>query len=393
MSVTGVVAEFNPFHNGHKYLLNNLKKSGDSVVCVIGDDFTQRGDVAIVSKYERAKMALLNGADICILLPTPWSMSCANTFSLGGMSILNSLSVVEKVAFGSECGNIDTLTEVSKIIHSEEISPIIEEELKSGKTFASARQCAINKIIGEKAEILSNSNDNLATEYIYNAEKIGFKPKFTALTRVGGLHDSKEAQNEFLSASAIREHVINKNADEIKKYMPSSAYDILNKAIDDGDFAELKNLESSILSHLRRLSVNDLKALPEVSEGLENRIFDAVKTSVTLSDCFEKIKTKRYTLARIRRIILSAYLGLDSSFLSSPVPYIKVLGFNKTGEEILKNANPTVPLILRGADYGKLDGFAKSTFEVQNRASDLYALAKNKKSPCGSEFTARLIKM
>ena len=129
----GVVAEFNPFHNGHKYLLNNLKKSGDSVVCVIGDDFTQRGDVAIVSKYERAKMALLNGADICILLPTPWSMSCANTFSLGGMSILNSLSVVEKVAFGSECGNIDTLTEVSKIIHSEEISPIIEEELKSGK--------------------------------------------------------------------------------------------------------------------------------------------------------------------------------------------------------------------------------------------------------------------
>lgn len=393
MSVTGVIAEFNPFHNGHKYLLENLKNQGDSVVCVIGDDFTQRGDVALLSKYDRAKTALSNGADLCVLMPTPWSMSCANTFALGGMSILHSLGCVDKVSFGSECGDIAALSKISKVIHSESLSTIIEKELKSGKTFAFARQSAVQKIIGKSAEILSNSNDNLATEYIYNADKIGFYPVFSAITRVGEKHDSKIAQDEFLSATAIREYVINGNIDGVKKYMPSSAYEILEKSYNSGECAALQNLEDSILSHLRRLSAKDFSVLPEVSEGLENRIYDAVKNSLTLFECFQKIKTKRYTLSRIRRIILSAYLGLSKDFIDSPVPYIKVLGFNKTGEEILKNANPTVPLVLRGADYQKLDGFAETAFTVQNRAADLYAMAKTKKSPCGNEFTARLIKM
>ena len=393
MAVTGVIAEFNPFHNGHKHLLDHLKKLGENVVCVIGDDFTQRGDIALVSKYDRARMALSCGADLCVLMPTPWSMSCANTFALGGMSILHSLGFVDNVAFGSECGDISTLFEISKIIHSEELSPIIDKELKSGKTFAAARQSAVNKMIGKNAEILSNSNDNLATEYIYNAQKIGFAPDFLAIKRVGGMHDNHTPQNEFLSATAIREYVIKGNIEAIKKYMPSSSYEILKKAYNCGDFATIESLEDSILSYLRRFNAEDFAMLPEVSEGLENRIFEAVKNSVSLSECFEKIKTKRYTLARIRRIILSAYLGLDTTHLTSSVPYIKVLGFNKTGERLLKNANPSVPLILRGADYQKLDGFAKTAFMVQSRAADLYAMAKKTKLPCGNEYTARLIKM
>lgn len=394
MSVIGIVAEFNPFHNGHKYLLDKVKAQGDTVVCVIGDDFTQRGDVAILSKYDRARAALLNGADLCILLPAPWSMSCANTFSLGGMSLLSALGCVDKVAFGSECGDISVLSNVANHIHSDMLSPLINEELKKGgKTFAAARQCALKKIIGKEACVLSSSNDNLATEYIYNAKNLGFIPEFMAITRVGGGHDSKRAEGEFLSATAIRELSLSNNLKDVKAFMPTSSYEIFLGAYNSGDIASLSEIETAVLSHLRRLTVEDFSKLPEVSEGIENRVFDAVKKSTTLNECFEQVKTKRYTLSRIRRIILSAYLGLDRSCLQSPVPYVKVLGFNKKGEQILKNASPSVPLILRGGDYLKLEGFAKECFDIQNRASDLYAMAKKQKAPCGNEFTARLIKI
>lgn len=393
MSIIGIIAEFNPFHNGHKFLIDSVKNSDDKIVCVIGDDFTQRGDTAIISKYARAESALKCGADLCVLLPSMWSMSGANNFAYGAMSILKSLGCIDKVVFGSECGNIEKITAVSSYIHSEELSSYISKELKNGQTFASARQKALKKMIGKSADILSNSNDNLATEYIYAAKTLDFTPQFEAIARVGNKHDSPLADNEFLSATAIRDMILNNNIDNVKKYLPKESYDVLVRELKNGHISSISNIENAILSYLRRLSLEDILNSPEISEGIENRILSSISNSSSLEECYNGIKTKRYTMARIRRIILSAYLGIDNSFQNVPVPYIKVLGFNKSGEKIIKNLSTCVPIIMRSNDYLSLEGFAKACFDLQNKATNLYNMSLENIKPCNSELKEKLIKI
>ncbi len=392
MRTVGIIAEFNPFHNGHKHIIDTVKSNGNRVVCVIGDDFTQRGDVAIISKYARAEAALKCGVDLCLLLPTPWSMSCAYNFALGGISVLNSLGNVDTIAFGSECGDIEKISRVTSAVHSDEITPLLHSELKSGVTFAKARQDALLKLIGQDADILSNPNDTLATEYVFAAQSLGFSPDFLAVKRVGCAHDSLLQKDIFLSASAIREHIKQKKYTEFSSFMPNESYDILMREINQGSYASLENLELAILAHLRRTNPCDFKCVPEVGEGLENRIISAALESTTLYECFDRIKSKRYTLARIRRIVLSAFLGLDMTFFGQPVPYIKVLGFNAIGEKILKEATPTVPLITRGKDYTALDGKAEECFNVQNTAANLYSLSQTKRGVGGGELTTAILK-
>ena len=392
MRTVGIIAEFNPFHNGHYHIINQLKQQGDRVVCVIGDDFTQRGDVALVSKYARAKMALAHGADLCVLMPVLWSMSCANNFAIGGVSLLKELSV-DAIAFGSECADIKTLLRVSKTAHSEELTPLLTEQLKSGITFAKARQNALEAILGNDASILSSPNDTLATEYIHAAECLDFKPEFIAIKREGCAHDSALPCGSFASASAIRELVLNTNTNAIKAFMPNDAFNILMAELEDGNIADIKNIETAMLSTLRRLTADDFKKVPEVSEGLENKIVAAISESTSLLEALEKIKSKRYTLARIRRILLAAYLGINNDFFLESVPYIKVLGFNKCGEEIIKSAKTTVPLINRSRDYLQLENEAKKCFQIQNTAADLYALALKNPRGCGRELSEKLIKL
>ncbi len=393
MKTVGIIAEFNPFHNGHKHIIDTIKSGGNRVVCVIGDDFTQRGDVALISKYARAEAAIKCGADLCLLLPTPWSMSCAYNFALGGISILSSLGCIDAVAFGSECGDAEKIIRVSNTVHSDDISPLLREELKKGITFAKARQSALESLIGDDASILSSPNDTLATEYVSAAKSLGFSPEFLAIKRVGCEHDSIKATENFLSASAIRDSIKNNEYDYVSGFMPKESYNILMRESEKNRIADIENLEIAILSHLRRLKPEDLRLIPEVSEGLENKIIDAAKNSTTLNECFENIKSKRYTLARIRRIIMSAFLGLDMTFFGASVPYIKVLGMNSVGEQILKDTKPRVPIVNKSRDYYALQNEAALCFEIQNTASDIYNLALQKADIGGKEFRTKIIKI
>lgn len=393
MFTTGIVAEFNPFHNGHGYLIESLKRRGDRIVCVIGDDFTQRGDVAVISKYRRAEAALRCGADLCVLLPVPWSMSCANNFAYGAVSLLKNLGCVDSVAFGSECGDIDRLQTAARALKSERFPILLQGELKTGITFAAARQRALCALIGEDSKIVEGANDTLGVEYISAAERLCFAPAFSVVRRRGAAHDAKTQSGGFLSASAIREHLLNGETDSVREYVPQSVFDMLCDEAENGKIHDAGLLETAVLSKLRSMSLDEFAALPEISEGLENRIFDAVRQTSSLEECFARIKTKRYTLARIRRIIYSAYIGLGTDLFLKQVPYIKVLGFNKTGEEIIKNAAPAVPLLVRGSDGMRLSGDAKKCFGLQCRAADLYALSCKNRGTCGLEFTEKPIKI
>ena len=386
MSVIGIIAEFNPLHKGHKYLLDEAKKQGETVICVLSSNFVQRGDTAIAEKRIRTLSALKSGADMVIELPVLWSMSTAQNFALGAVSALKEAGA-EKIIFGSENGNIQTLLKTADILCSKEFSEKLSKELKKGITFAKARQKVCEALGGEK-DILSSANNNLGLEYIIAARSLNYNAEFETVKRIGAMHDSLE-EARFVSASLLREKLKSGNFGFAQKYMPEESLELITPE----SISDIKRIENAILAVLRTKTEEELSALPDLSEGLENKLYSAIKTAKSLDDLYEKIKVKRYTLARIRRLVLSAFIGADNEFFMKPLPYIRVLGFSKNGSKHLKNLkNSSVPVINRTADINNLSANAKKVFETEAKATDLFGLTLETPLECGIEYTQKIIK-
>lgn len=350
--ITGIICEFNPFHAGHKYLIDSVKKENDGIVCVMSGNFVQRGEFAVYDKFNRAKTALENGADLVIELPCAYSLRSAEGFAKAGVEILEATNTVERIAFGAECDNMDELKRLSYEIAEKEQE--IKAEMKKGITYPAARKAVIG------SSLLDTPNNILAVEYIKST-----KLPCTAVKRIGKGHDSDD---EKYSASEIRKGL---SADEI---------------------CSMKNCEAAVLARLRCMTAKDFLEIEDVTEGLENRIADMVRISTSLDALYDNIKTKRYTHSRIRRIILKAYLGITKEY-TEKVPYIRILGFNSKGQEILaqmkKNAN--LPIISRYGDIEMLDEYGKALFELECRCTDLYNLGYKKPLPCGTEQRSKII--
>ena len=386
MSIVGIIAEFNPLHKGHEYLINEAKKLG-AVACVISGNFVQRGDTAIIEKRIRAQAALACGADIILELPVLWSMSTAQNFALGGMSALKNIGC-DTIIFGSECGNIETLIKAANILSSPSFSQLLKEKIRTGITFAAARQAAAEELNLESG-ILSGANNNLAIEYILAAKHLNYNVNFKTVTRIGAMHDSLE-ENEFVSASLLREKLKVQDYDFCRKYIPQ---DILN-LFPPQSISNIKNIEVAVLSVLRTKSKAELSLLPDLSEGVENKLFNSIKIATSLEELYNEIKVKRYTLARIRRLVLSAFIGIEKDFFMKPLPYVRVLGFNKEGEQLLRNiSSPFVPMVTKATDILKISDDAIKVFKTECLATDLFALSVDIPLPCGIEYTSKLLKM
>lgn len=390
----GIVAEFNPFHNGHKYLIDALKSNGENTVTVVmSESFVQRGECACVSPYARTKMALECGADLILSLPVPYATASAERFALGGLSVLGGLGCVEALGFGAECDNAGLLKKCADVLVGDELSGVLEKYLDQGISFPSARQKAVEEICGKEiAEIISSPNNILGVEYIKAINKLGLNMGVKPITRKGVAHDSEEANGDFCSASAIREMLENKKS--FQGFLPENSFKILNEEIKKQKSpASLDKLEVAILYKLRSMSVEDFRELPDVSEGLEYRLFDAVRASVHLEEILEKVKTKRYTLSRIRRIIICAFLGIKKEDVQAPVPYIRVLGFNENGAKILKKAKETatLPIVTKSSEINALGDGAKRVFEMECFARDMLSLALPVRDEFGKEMTDKLI--
>ncbi len=385
MSVTGIIAEFNPLHKGHEYLIKKAKEKGE-VICVISGNFVQRGETAIIDKRKRAEAALLSGADLVLELPVLWSMSTAQNFALGGVSALY-FAGCDRILFGSESGDIDELIEASDILRSEEFSAFLEKELAGGVTFAKARQIAAEKC-GVKKGLLEGANNNLGLEYITAAKEKGYKISFETVKRLGAAHDSKEI-SEYVSASLIREKLIEGDREFCQKFMPRYMADIIKA----DDISDMKKIESAILAVLRTKTPEELQNLPDLSEGIENKLFSQIRVALSLEELYNSLKVKRYTMARIRRLVLSAFLGFQNEFFMKPLPYIRVLGMSSCGKRLLKErvSNSPVPVIARAGDVKNLDDSAKKVFETECRATDLFALSLGKPFECGREYTSKII--
>ncbi|MBR4117078.1 MAG: nucleotidyltransferase family protein [Clostridia bacterium] len=386
MSAVGIIAEFNPLHTGHKRLIDYANTLDDNVACVISGNFVQRGDVAIISKQQRAKFALLCGVDIVAELPVLWSMSTAQNFALGGVWQLYNLGC-RKIVFGSECGDIDALINAADVLNSDGFFEKVSEKAKSGVTFAVARENAAQEM-GVDFTLLRGANNNLGIEYILAAKKLNLPIEFQTIKRIGAGHNSNEIDDGFVSSSFIREELLKSNIGYTERFMPREIRGIINPE----HIADIKRLENAILCSLRTKSANDLKNLPDISEGLENKIYFSARVATSLDELYNMIKTKRYTMARIRRLVLSAFLALDNRFFMTPPPYVRVLGFNSNGLEHLKMPQGIIPVITRALQIKNLDDDAIKVFETECRATDIYNLALGVPLECGSEQKMKLLK-
>lgn len=395
MSVIGIVCEFNPFHNGHKYLIDSVKKDGDTVVCVMSGNFVQRGEPAIFDKRCRVKTALLCGADLVIELPAAFSVSGAQVFARGGVKLLDSLGVVDTLAFGSECGDLEKLISAADALEDSRVHDVIYSSMQTGVTYAVARENAVRKFFGEEtADVLHGSNDILAVEYIGALKLLCSKIKPCAVLRKGVMHDGGASEGDFASGSLLREKIMNK--ENVSNFMPTEAFSVIEGALKES-FApsDYKKLDVAVLAFLRKATADDLRNTPDVSEGIENRIINAAQNASTLSEVFDNAKTKRYTHARIRRIVLCAFLGIKNSDVACGMPYIRILGFSKKGEELLHSIkkSASLPIVARACDSSNLIDIGKNALKLESAVTDIYNLTLPKIRPCGTDMTDGPVKI
>lgn len=396
MKIAGVVTEYNPFHNGHRYQAEQMRKNGAThTVAVMSGNLVQRGEFAIASKWMRAKTAVMNGIDLVIELPSPYALLSAQGFAQSAVQILNSLGCVDELYFGCECGDVEKIKSISKVMLCDEFSPKLSGFLADGISYPTAVEKAVCELCGEDYNSeLKSPNNLLAIEYVNALSRLGSKIEPRAVERVGVEHDSEGSSGSFMSASAIRQSLVNQGIEAISEFIPESAAEVMKGEIKDGklpcDFAQL---ELAFLAKLRTLSTEDFRKIPDVSEGLENRIFDAVRSSKSVAEIIKKIKTKRYTHSRIRRIILRSFLGLTADFSTPPPPYARILALNENGREIIKKAKKTasIPIITKSAHIMRLDDdFARTLFAKENELTDIFLLSYPEIVPCGAEFTENL---
>ncbi len=389
----GVVAEFNPFHNGHRALLSALKADGASaVVAVMSESFVQRGEPACAPVPERVRAALENGVDVVLSLPLPYAVASAEKFAFGGVAALDAFGSLDAIAFGSECGDAELLQKVAASLESEELHPLLENRLAEGLSFPTARQKALAKLYGEGfAAVLRSPNDLLGVEYCKALRALGSPLSVRAVKREGVAHDAPRPEGEYLSGSAIRARLPD---GDWQSYVPDGGK-WLREAIAAGRApASAERIESAVLTTLRRMAPADFALLPDVTEGLEHRLYAAVRSETSVKAILDAIKTKRYTYSRLRRIVLCAYLGVTRADVPAYPPYIRVLGFRReSGGELLKQAKEkaTLPLVTRFADVQALGGEAERLFALECRARDLYGPALPAGEPCGREMSDRLI--
>ena len=393
MTVAGIIAEYNPLHNGHAFLISEMRRMGaDCIAVVMSGNFVQRGEPAILSKWSRTKAALLSGADLVVELPLPWAVSGAQHFALGGVSLLSALGA-DWIGFGSECGNLDRLEKARHALSSPLLHDQIKKSLQSGTTFASARQQAVNSLFGrDTAVLLREPNNVLGIEYLEAVERLNAEIKPYTLKRTPLLLSDEGVSSDAASSSAVRAKI--DSGEPFSPYMPEEAYRIVKEEIASGRApAHIAFAERAVLACLRRMPPEQFSRLPDISEGLENRIFTAVQKAGSVSELFESVKTKRYPMARIRRILLSAFLGIEASDSAGVPPYLRILGIGKNGEKILRRAKERnhVPLISRYADAAQLNPHARRILELESQASDLYALCMPQVSLCGLDRTQKLI--
>ncbi len=405
--VIGIIAEYNPFHNGHLYhLQKSLQMTHSSYsVAVVSGNFTQRGSTSLVDKWAKAEIAIKNGIDLVLELPLLYSISSAENFAEGAIKILDSLKVIDYLSFGSESGDISTLNMIADILYKEPkaYKNILSHELSKGLSFPKARENALLMYLNDIrrfSNVLSSPNNILGIEYLKALKKL--KTPITPITIErynAGYHDTSYNGN-VASATAIRNIVKNNGWDILRKVVPENTFSTLLENIKVGHVVpDLSVFEKQIIYNLRKMSIQEIAELPDVSEGLENAIKNAANSCNSVVEFLNIIKSKRYTNTRIQRILLYALLGItkkDMALSKKAIPYVRVLGFNNKGKYLISEiakANPKLEIITSVKKYMDTSNNKNSKYLLEKDiwATNVYTIGYEYDSWNNLDYTHKLI--
>lgn len=378
MRAAGIIAEYNPFHNGHKYHLEKTREiTGAEVIAVVlSSNFLQRGEPSLIGKWKRSENALENGADIVIELPTVYSNQSAEIFSFGAVSLLAAIKS-EAFVFGSESGDIREIEEIvdTLINNKDEVDRLIKGELEKGLSYPNAVNNAFAVLTGKEG--CFTPNNILGIEYIKNVRKIGSEMKPMTIKRHKAGYHSEEIYGDIASATAVRKHFLEGYIDEVKKTVPYSVYETLIEEKQNNRLGIINKFYQYIRFALISGQI-DLQKIQDIESGFENRLIEAARAARDYETFFEMIKTRRYSNSRISRIITHILTGITNEITEDAkkgVPYIRVLGMNNSGREYLNKIKKEtdIPIItnLRGIEK-KLDDRALKFLRFENNCSDIY---------------------
>lgn len=391
MKVLGIVSEYNPLHSGHAYHIRaSAEKTGSThVICVMSGHFVQRGEPAVADKWVRAEMALLSGVDLVLELPVVFSCASAELFAYGAVRTLHHTRVVDCLSFGSEQGELGSLWRIASVLYDEPASyrELLKGFLSEGNSYAAAREKAVNRYLhGLPEGVLSQSNNILAIEYLKALKILHSTIQPTTVKRQGSAYQETEIASSFSSATAIRTFLNSKGSPEdpvLSANLPETSLRLLKQCIQRGRapvFSE--SFAQTILYKIRTMNPEELKKTPDVKEGLENRLTACAMKAGTLEELVKQVTTVRYPSARIRRICANLLWGITKNRLQCILDddtcgYLRVLGFNQKGRELLARISRegTLPLITKVSNYrNQLSDISKEMFEYDIKATDTYVL-------------------
>ncbi|MBE6911682.1 MAG: nucleotidyltransferase family protein [Ruminococcaceae bacterium] len=395
MNICGIICEYNPFHNGHLLHIEKTKKELDcGIVCVMCGNYVQRGSLALLRKNARAEAAILSGADVVIELPLPWTISTAERFAHGAVSVFNALGTITHLSFGAENNDTAALQKVAEILCDDDFDNRIMNHYGDGISYATAREKAMSETSPTYAKLLKSPNNILGIEYLKVLIKLKSNILPFSIPRSGAEHDSTAHSSDIASASFIREKA--NTGEDISHFLPPSSREIYERESHCGHTLISKSdIDRAILISLKKLTVDDFLRYGDVSEGLQHRLFEAVAKCNTLDAAIEYAKTKRYTHARIRRCFLNAFLGVENHLCREDVPYARVLAFNDRGRDILKLSKKAskIPIITKPASIKKEDEKLYKLFALESRADDIYSLFMKNPVEQGRTFKDSPIKL
>ena len=430
MLTLGIIAEYNPFHNGHLY---HLQKSKDSTgakfsIVVMGGHFLQRGEPALLNKWTRTRIALSSGIDLVVEMPFVFASQDARGFAHAGIQLLDALGIVDYISFGCEEDRIDRLTELAKLIRTEPpyFQKILRDEVKKGGSFPKIREKAIseyyqrfgikveNTSLSKVKEILNQPNNVLALEYIKSLQNLKSPMKPVPIKRIGSKYHQNKLEGQYSSATAIREKIFQSylkqhpiSLEGLKSTMPVSSYQIiLNELQNEINPIMLSCFEQAILSHLRRISTAEIREIHGIREGLENKLKESAISSNTIEKLIQSVKSKRYTRTRIQRILIHSLFHLSHkeivTFNKRGPLYCRVLGINENGKRLLKKikSRSRLPIIISLKNVykqNKINGdiILQKMLDYDILATNLYVLGYNIESARigGQDYTQKIVQL
>ena len=391
MSIIGIVCEFNPLHNGHKYLIDKVKKNKDDIiVAVMSGNFVQRGEPAIFPKDVRVEAALNAGVDIVLELPFLYATASAEIFAEAAVMILNSFGC-DKIAFGTENSKLEDLYKTADVLVSKQFDEEIKKNLRSGVNYPTARQTAFNNYNINCN--LSLPNNILAVEYVKAIRKYNYKITPIPVARVGAGYNDDFAIDNIASATHLRK-IITRGFD-FDEYVPQNIYEIYSDAIKYNRIVSEYKYDIAIMTLLRNNLNNETDNIANMAEGFENRIKLSIRNCTDLKAIYDSIKTKRYTYSRGRRAVLSMAFNITKEDLKIEPPYIRLLGFRmEKSKKLGKLAGKSnKPFVASYSDIEKIKGNdAKRVFNFENASTNIYNIALNDSEKCSTEMTYSPIK-